>query len=365
MPRAVDKPLLIIVGLLVLVGFVMLFSASGAVGIERFGDSAFYVKRQLVSFVVGLALFWIGWRVDYHLWQKWSLPILIAALALLVLVLIPGIGASGQGAVRWINLGFTSFQPTEFAKLALILYISAWLSERGLHTVRDVKHGLVPFASLMAVFAFLILKQPDLGTLLIIVAIGGVLFFVGGADARHIAGLVVAGIVFVGIAIKIAPYRLARFTAFLDPAADPQGAGYHITQALLAIGSGGLFGLGLGNSRQKYFYLPEVTGDSLFAVIGEELGFFASAGIVVLFALFFLRGLRIALRAPDTFGKLAALGIAVWVAAQAFMNIGAMLGVLPLTGLPLPLMSYGGTALAATLAGIGILLNIAKQGRRI
>ncbi|MEK7189267.1 MAG: FtsW/RodA/SpoVE family cell cycle protein, partial [Patescibacteria group bacterium] len=241
--------------------------------------------------------------------------------------------------------------------------LAAWLSERGRAGIRDFYTGLMPLTIVLGVIAFLILSQPDLGTLIIICTIAVAMYFVGGAHLTHLLGLLAAGAVALGAAIAAAPYRLARFTAFLDPSADPQGAGYHITQAILAVGSGGLTGLGLGHSRQKFLYLPEVTGDSIFAVIAEELGFAGSMLVLVLFALFFWRAMRISRAASDGFGKLVAFGIGSWVVLQAFINIGAMLGVLPLTGLTLPLVSYGGSSLMVTLVAIGILMNISKMNR--
>jgi len=359
--RGPDRTLVVIVAIVLALGLIMLYSASVAVGFERFGDSAFFIKRQAVALMIGLGALFVAYRIDYRILQQWSLLMLAGSILLLILVLIPGIGAAGQGAQRWFDLGPLSFQPSELVKLTLILYMAAWMSERGEQVIQDAKTGLLPFVLLMVVLGFLMLQQPDLGSFLIIAAIGGVLFFVGGADPRHIASLIAASVVMVGVVIKAAPYRLDRIFAFLNPAADPQGAGYHITQALLAVGSGGLFGLGLGHSRQKFFYLPEVVGDSLFAVIAEELGFFFSVAVIVAFVFFFIRGIVIGRRAPDAFGKLVAVGIATWITAQAFVNIGAMLNVLPLTGLPLPLMSYGGSSLIITLAAIGILLNISKQ----
>tara|TARA_Y100000294_G_scaffold160625_1_gene164410 strand:- start:283 stop:1116 length:834 start_codon:yes stop_codon:yes gene_type:complete len=276
---------------------------------------------------------------------------------------MPGVGASGQGAQRWIDLGVFGFQPSELVKLTLILYMAAWLSERGRREIQDTYTGLIPFVAVLGVIGFLILRQPDLGTLIIIAMIAFVMYFVGGASIKHMLVLVVAGAVAVVTAIASAPYRLSRLIAFLNPAADPQGAGYHINQALLAVGSGGILGLGLGHSRQKFFYLPEVTGDSLFAIIAEELGFVFSVLVIVLFVMFFWKSFQVAKRSTDMFGKLAAIGIGTWIVLQAFVNIGAMLGVLPLTGLTLPLMSYGSSSLIVTLVSIGILLNISKRSK--
>ncbi len=360
-----DKTLLATSALIVAFGLVMLFSASVAVGIERFSDPNFFIKRQLVSLAVGLLGAAVAYRIDYHFWQRWSLLALAFSIALLVAVLLPDIGISGQGAKRWLDLGVAGFQPSELVKLTLVTYLAAFLAERGGRAVRDFKTGLIPLVTVLGVIAFLILKQPDLGTLIIICAIALSMYFAGGAKMRHFIGLIGAGAVALGAAIALAPYRLARFAAFLNPEADPQGAGYHITQSLIAVGSGGLFGLGLGHSRQKFLYLPEVTGDSIFAVIAEELGFVGSAFVIALFLVFFWRSVRIARLAPDAFGKLASIGIGCWIVLQAFINIGAMLGVLPLTGLPLPMISYGGSSLIVTLAAVGILLNISKQSSRV
>ncbi|OJI06608.1 putative lipid II flippase FtsW [bacterium CG10_46_32] len=359
----IDVALLIISVLILIGGMVMLFSASVAVGIERFGDANFFIKRQLMWLAIGLVAGYIGYKVDYHYWQKWSLFILLGSILLLVTVFIPGIGAGGNGAQRWVNLGIASFQPSEFVKLSLVVYLAAWLSERGHQAIQDFKTGLIPIVAVLAVIGFLILKQPDLGTLIIIALIAIGMYFIGGAHTNHLIGLVGIGAAIAAAAIALAPYRMARFTSFLNPSADPQGTGYHITQSLIAVGSGGFFGLGLGHSRQKFLYLPEVTGDSIFAVIAEELGFMGSITVIALFLLFFWRSIHIARRAPDAFGKLMAAGIGSWIVLQAFINIGAMLGVLPLTGVTLPLVSYGGSSLIVTLVAIGILLNISKTSR--
>jgi len=359
-----DTTLLIVVGLILLFGLIMLSSASVAVGFNRFGDGGFYIKRQLVALVVGLVAFYFCYRADYHRWQKYSFPLFLLSLFLLVLVFVPGIGVGGYGARRWLDFYFfRSFQPAELVKLSLILYLAAWFTERGEAVMRNFKTGVLPFLGLLAVLFILIIKQPDLGTLLVICWIGLVLYFIGGAHPKHFAAIILSGLALLALAIKLAPYRLERVTSFLNPWLDPQGAGYHITQALYAIGSGGIFGVGLGHSRQKFLYLPEVTGDSLFAIIAEELGFVLTSLVIALFLVFLWRGSRIARGASDNYGKLVAVGITAWLVGQAFLNIGAITKTLPLTGVPLPLMSYGGTALVMTLAGLGILLNISKTSR--
>jgi len=227
-----------------------------AVGLERFDDSLFYIKRQLIALVAGAIAGFIAYKIDYHKWQEWSLVLLFVSIVLLILVLIPGFGASGQGAQRWIDFGFMTFQPSELVKLTLILYLSAWLSERGPHIIGSMKGGLIPFVAVLAILALLIILEPDLGTLIIICAIGLFMYFLGGARLSHVLALIIAGAAGVGAAIFAAPYRMARLMAFVNPSLDPQGAGYHIKQALLAVGSGGLTGLGLGHSRQKFLYLP-------------------------------------------------------------------------------------------------------------
>jgi len=356
-----DKPLFITSAIILIFGLIMLYSASVAVGIDRFEDSTYFIKRQIIALVIGLVAAYIVYKIDYHFWEQWSLIFLFTSIVLLICVLIPGFGVSDQGAQRWLDFGFMGFQPSELVKLTLILYMGAWMSERGPHVIGSFKGGFVPFASVLAVLAFLIIQQPDLGTFIIIAVIAIVMFFLGGGSIKHIFTLMILGTAGVVAAIKAAPYRMDRLMTFFNPSLDPQGAGYHINQAILAVGSGGLFGLGFGLSLQKYLYLPEVVGDSLFAVIAEELGFIFSVFLVLLFLYFFWRSIKISRKAPDNFGKLAAIGIGAWICLQAFVNIGAMLGILPLTGLTLPLMSYGGSSLIVTMASIGILLNISKR----
>ncbi|MEK7494770.1 MAG: putative peptidoglycan glycosyltransferase FtsW, partial [Patescibacteria group bacterium] len=273
----------------------------------------------------------------------------------------PGFGTSVYGATRWVALGPISFQPSEVMKLAIILYLAAWLSEKGYEKTADLIEGLVPFLVLMCIVGFLIIKQPDTGTLGLIFLISLSIFFASGAKLSHIFSLFGAGLVFLAILIKMAPYRMQRFLVFINPEHDPQGSGYQITQALLAIGSGGLFGIGLGQSRQKFNYLPEPVTDSIFAVLGEEFGLIGGLVVICLFLFMAWRGLRIAKGAPDGFGRLLAVGIVSWIVGQAFINIAAISGIVPLTGIPLPFISYGGTSLAVLLAAMGILLNISKQ----
>jgi cell division protein FtsW len=248
-------------------------------------------------------------------------------------------------------------------KMAFILYLAAWLSEKGEKKVADFNEGLVPFLAILLLIGFLIIKQPDTGTLGLICFIAMSIFFAAGAHVKHIFGLIGLGFASIAVLILLAPYRLARMTVFLNPDHDPAGAGYQVSQALLAVGSGGLLGAGLGQSRQKFNYLPEPVTDSIFAVLAEEFGFMGTTVLVCLFLYLAWRGLRIAQGAPDMFGRLIVVGVVSWITIQAFINISAIIGLIPLTGIPLPLISYGGTSLAVILASIGIVLNISKHSR--
>jgi len=342
-------------------GVIMLSSASNAIAFQRFGDSLYYVRHQLLNgFLPGLIVCAVLSFIDYRVFKKFAFPIFVVSIALLLAVFTP-LGASFGGAKSWIDLGFLTFQPSEIVKLAFIIYLAAWLERRDAKVLKDFSDGLVPFLISLGIIMFLILLQPDVGTMSIIVMIALMVYFVAGASIKHLLGLGVAGIAMLAVLIKIAPYRAARFTVFLHPELDPQGIGYHINQALLAIGSGGLFGLGFGYSRQKHLYLPEVIGDSIFAIIAEELGFVVVVIILLAMLALIFRGYHIARQAPDQFGKLMAAGIMSWIGFQSFVNISAMVGLLPITGLPLPFVSYGSSSLVVLFAAIGIVINISRQ----
>lgn len=359
-----DTVLVAVVGLLLIFGLVMISSAGVIYSQTRFGDEYFFFKRQFFYGVIpGLLALFATSKLDYRIWKKFAVPFFFAAIIFLILVFVPGIGSRIYGASRWIQLGPLSFQPSEMAKLAVILYLAAWLESRGTHRIKDFFEGLVPFAGIMGAIAFLIMKQPDTGTMGVIMLSACAIFFVSGARLAHIGALVSAGIIGLVILVKIEPYRFNRILAFLDPGSDPQGIGYQINQALIAVGSGGILGVGLGRSSQKFNYLPEPVGDSIFAVIGEELGMVGALVLVTLFIMLAMRGLRIAKNAPDEFGRLVAVGITTWIVAQAFINISANIALVPLTGIPLPFVSYGGTSLMFLLASVGILLNISKQAK--
>lgn len=349
---------------LIVFGLVMLSSASAVVSYHKFNTSYYYVVHQMLyGLLPGAILFYIASKIDYRYWKKWAFALLVFSIVLLILVFIPGIGFEFGGARRWVEIGGIVFQPSELMKLAFLLYLATWMESKGSHTLKDFSYGFVPFLILVGIIAFLVISQPDMGTMGIIVLIAFGMYLVGGARLSHALLAVAGGAVALFALIKLAPYRLERFMTFLHPELDPLGVGYHINQALLAVGSGGWFGRGFGHSRQKFAYLPEVTGDSIFAVTAEELGFIVSVGIIGAFVFLAWRGLRIAVRSPDMYGTLIAVGIVVWVVSQAFVNIGAMLSLLPLTGIPLPFISYGGSSLVVLLTAMGILTNISRQTR--
>ena len=363
MHNQVDKILLGITLALVMFGLVMIASASVVYAEARFGDAYFFFKRQVLGVALGLVALYLFSRIDYHVFRKWAFVFFVGAIVLLILVLIPGVGTEAYGANRWLQLGPVSFQPSEAVKLALIFYLAAWFASRGKKAIRQTSEGFVWFLMVLGVIGFLMIKQPDVGTLGMITLIAIAMFFLAGARLSHIMIMFLGGVALLTIIIKAAPYRLNRFLVFLNPELDPQGIGYQINQALLAIGSGGILGLGLGHSRQKHLYLPEPAGDSIFAIIGEELGLIGAMVVIILFILFLLRGLKISQNAPDIFGRLVAGGIVVWIVFQALLNIAAITALIPLTGIPLPFISYGGTSVVFLLAAVGILLNIAKQSR--
>lgn len=357
-----DKILLFSIFSLVALGLVMIASAGIIYSQTRFGDQYFFFKRQLIwGILPGLVLFYLAQRIDYHFWKKIAIPFFLVSLVFLVLVFVPSIGLKTYGASRWIQLGPLSFQPSEMLKLSIILYLAVLLAAKGAKRIKDFFEGLLPFLAILGIVGFLVIKQPDMGTLGVLTLTALAIFFSSGAKISHLLSIVGVGILSLGILIKLEPYRFDRFLVFLDPKTDPQGIGYHINQALIAIGSGGVWGIGLGHSRQKFNYLPEPAGDSIFAILGEELGLVGALILVSLFVMLAMRGFKIAKNAPDEFGKLVAVGITSWIIFQAFINIAAITAIIPLTGVPLPFISYGGTSIIFLLIASGILVNISKQ----
>lgn len=358
-PGRMDYTLAIIVFALIVIGLIMISSASVVISYERTGNNYFFLQRQLIWMAVGLLAMIIFSLIDYRLWRKLALPLMIVALFFLALVLLPYFSSASHGANRWIILGPLNFQPSEFAKLAILIYLSGWLARRK-DDVKSFFRGFLPFLFILAVVIFLVMREPDLGTMAIIAGSASVVFFIAGASWVHVLLGAGSGIMVIFALIFSAPYRLNRFFAFLNPSSDPTGIGYQMKNAMIALGSGGLWGLGFGNSRQKYLYLPEAHTDAIFAVIVEEIGFIRASAIILLFLFLGLRGYKIARDAPDDFGRFLATGITTWFILQAFINLAAILGLIPLTGVPLPFISYGGSSLMINLAAVGILLNISK-----
>jgi len=350
------------VAALLLLGIVMVSSASSVLSFQRFGEVYFYFRHQLLLGVLpGVILFLFLIKIDYHFWQRFTIPFLITTIALLVLVFIPGLSETYGRARSWIAIGGLSLQTSELAKLSFILFLAGWFSVRERQLNADFWNGLVPFAAILAVILGLIMFQPDVGTMVVIGAIAMAMYFVAGAKWTHLIGLGVLGLGALGVMISRSSHTVARLMTFLHPEFDPQGIGYHINQAFLAVGSGGLFGLGFGQSQQKFAYLPEVMGDSIFAIIAEEMGFFIAMAIIILFGVIMWRGLQLTRKISDDYARLIVVGIITWLMIQAFFNISAMIGLLPLTGIPLPFISFGGTAMMVSLGAIGILINISKH----
>ncbi|MBC7341304.1 MAG: putative lipid II flippase FtsW [Clostridia bacterium] len=355
----IDLGLLLTVGALLSIGLVMVFSSSAYSARWEFNDSFYYLKRQLVWALMGLVvMFWLA-NVNYYRIQRLSIPILAMTILLLVLVLVPGVGLSIKGASRWLGFGPLRFQPSELAKPAMVIF-SAWYLTNYQEQLRSFVKGMAPFLLVLGLICGLVLAQPDLGTA---VAIAGTMYFMlflAGARSGHLTLLALLGIAVGMAAIITAPYRLERLTAFLNPHADPSDTGWQTLQSLLALGSGSFFGAGLGGGIGVAFYVPERHTDFIFAILGEQLGFLGAMLIIGLFAVLAWRGFRIAINAPNHFASLLAAGVTTMVLLQAVINIGVVSGTLPVTGITLPFLSYGGSSLLFTLAGMGMLLNISR-----
>jgi len=350
--RLIDKPLLTTVICLVLFGLLAVFNASVAIGLRDFNNKFYFLRSQLVWAGIGMTLMLVASQINYEVFLRFSPLILLAALVFLVVVLLPNFGIKALGAKRWLELGPISFQPAEFAKLAFVIYLASFLAK---------KKDFWRFVSILGVFVLLIIAEPDLGTAVAVASIGMVLYFVAGASVLEAFFLGVLGVLGVLGAIFSSAYRKRRLLSLFNPLTDPLGSSYHIRQALIAIGSGGFWGLGLGQSRQKFEYLPEVTTDSIFAVICEELGFLGAVVLIALFLIVLVRIFKIAKACPEERGTLLAVGVGSWLGVQTLVNLGAMVALLPLTGVPLPFISYGGSSLIVSLVAVGIVLNISKH----
>jgi cell division protein FtsW len=339
------------------VGLTMVFSASPSMSL-KYGDAFYFIKRHLLYLSLGFLALYYGLRLDLENLKSKAPLIFFVSVFLLLLVFIPGVGRKISGASRWIELGLLSFQPSEIIKFSLVIFLAKWLSE---NKISNFVKGVLPPLLWLGLVSLLIMKQPDLGTVITLSATVLVMLFAAGIQIWHLWLLIAFGVVGVAAISLTVPYRLQRLRAFLDPWQDPQGIGFQVIQSLLAVGSGGLFGLGLGASRQKFFYLPQQFTDFIFAILCEELGFVGGVGVVVLFVIFAARGFRIALSGAGTFKSLLAAGLVGWISLQALVNIMVVLGLIPTTGIPLPFISYGGTATIINLFASGVVLNISRK----
>jgi cell division protein FtsW len=351
--------LLVPTALLLGVGLIMVFSASSVAAYARYGSSFLFVQRQAVYAGVGILGLLLLSRMPYAIWSRLAVPFLAATGILLILVLHSGAGTSAGGSSRWLAVGPITIQPSEIVKLALVAFAATVLTRKAA-LLDDVGHLLLPLLPVTGLVCWLVMRQPDLGTTVILAGTIFVLLFIAGVRLRYLGIAGVAGVAIGWILIMSAAYRRARFLSFLSPWNDPQNAGYHLIQSYIALGSGGLFGVGLGASRQKWMYVPNAHTDFIFSILGEELGLLAAICVLGLFGVLLYGGIRVASRAPDTFGRLLASGIVAWLGLQTIVNLGAVTGLLPITGVPLPLLSYGGSSLVVTLGAIGILVNIAR-----
>ncbi len=356
-----DKSLLTAMFILLIFGLVMLFSASSVVSFSRFNNTYHFFIRQFFWVLISLGAFFIVSRIDYRRLKKFAVFFLFASIGLLLLVFIPGLGAEYGTARSWINIFGYSFQPSELVKLSFLIYLATWLeAKKG--ELSSFSSGIFPFLLILGVISLLMLAQPDLGTLFIIAFSAIVVFFAGGGKVSHIfiVALLAGLVLFAALSLK-SSYQSDRFKCLKDPSFSAQDKCYQINQSLIAVGSGGWFGRGIGQSRQKFMYLPEVWGDSIFPIIAEEIGFVFCTLLLLLYLFIFYRGLLIAQAAPDLYGSSLAVGIVAWLSVQTFLNIGGMINLIPMTGVPLPFISSGGSAILANLLAMGILFNISKH----
>lgn len=362
--RTIDRVLLGIMIVLVVGGFLIFSSASlGLLARDGAQFSSVALSQFLFGIVGGSIALFFASQIHYRAWRRYAFYIFLATVVLTLLVFVPGIGFEHAGAQRWILIGPFSFQPAELLKIGFVIYIATWLSGMR-HQLHTFTKGTLPFVGILGLVGIIMLLQPDTDTYAIMVAAALAMFITAGGRIRDVILMGLAGVALLALLAFARPYIMDRIMTLVDPTLDPLGAGYQINQSLIAVGSGGVFGRGFGQSIQKFEYLPEPIGDSVFAVFGEEFGFVGTLILVLLFAAFTFRGFRVATHAPDLFGMLLVVGIMTLIVVQAFLNIAAMLGLAPLSGLPLPFISHGGTALLATLASVGIVLNVSKYQQR-
>jgi cell division protein FtsW len=360
--QQIDYPLMIGIGALMAIGLLMVYSATFDVVVnpgDQQPDPTYFLMRQALWMALGIVGMWVMIRTDYATWHRFSIPMLFIGLAVLAAVLV--VGSERFGAQRSFLGG--SVQPSELMKLVAIIYVADWLSSKG-EKIRDVSYGLIPFAVLIGLIAGLIMLQPDFGTAAVIAMVAGVMFFLAGAEIKQIIiGLAISSGTFLALLVN-SPYSQKRIESFIGALYDPNLASYHVKNAIIALGSGGLSGVGLGASRQKFGYLPAPHTDSIFAVLGEEAGLIGALIIIGLFAFVAYRGFRIAFHAPDAFGMLMAAGVTCWICLEALINIAVMTNIMPLTGVPLPFISYGGSSMVSLLAAVGLLQSIARGSRK-
>lgn len=350
----VDRGVLFLcLGFLIL-GLIAVADTSAPLALSTFADSFYFVKQQLLWTVAGIVILFVSLNIHYSFWKKMAYPLFGLSVLLLILVLIPGFSSKVYGARRWLNLGFFSVQPSEIVKVTIIILFARFAEEK-----RRIFYYLVP----LAVVSGLIMLEPDLGTTIIVLVIGFTQIFLSGVNLFYLLATLIGGGFLGTLVVLFSGYRKQRLLTFLNSTSDPLGSSYHIRQILLALGSGGLFGIGLGQSRQKYLFLPEVATDSVFAIIGEELGFVGAFVLVCLFAVFIYKMIRIVSKAPDTFASVLSVGVVAWIGGQMLLNLAAMTALVPLTGIPLPFFSYGGSHLTTQLLSIGILLNISRYAK--
>lgn len=357
-----DTVLFAAVAVLVAIGLAMIFSASSAQGYADHHDTAYYVKHQAIYLIVGLILAYGAYRIDYRKLKNAAPYVLVLCVMGLIAVLVPHVGVVVNGARRWIGAGFVSLQPSEFAKLGLVIYLAAALSVRG-DRITSLVRGLAPLCALVFFMALLVLMEPDMGTASLLVFTAFAMFFAAGARLEHLAMVLLVTLPPIALTILTSPYKRARIFAFINPWKDRENTGFHIVQSLLALGSGGFFGVGLGQSRAKFFYLPEQYTDFIFSILGEELGWIGTVSVIVLFIAFAYRAIRIAIAAPDRFGFFLASGCTAMIVIQAFVNIGVVTSSWPVTGVPLPFISFGGSSLIVSLIAVALIINVGRYRR--
>jgi cell division protein FtsW len=358
--HAPDKPLLFSAAALFVLGLIFLSSASAVVAYVKHGSTYYFFNNQLWIFFAGLIIFWIVCRIDYQIWRKYAFFFLLASCFFLALVFIPGLTSDWGTSNSWIKIFGFSLQPSEFVKIFFLLYLAAFIESRK-NELADWRQGFGPFLIVLGVIGLMMLLQPDMGTLIIISLTSLSVYFVGGGKAWHIIAILLSALLLIFVMVQMKPYQMERFTCVFGQNRDSQGTCYQLQQSLIAVGSGGVLGRGLGQSRQKFLYLPEAYGDSIFAVMAEEIGFIFSSAFLALYIFLFFRLVKVAKQAPDLFGKLIAAGVAFWLIIQIFVNIGGVIGLIPMTGVPLPFVSKGGSSLLAVMIGLGIVCNISRQ----